>query len=92
MQNCLSSFENSYRVKHSNKFANLIRSRCVGPNDIFVSFDVVGFFTSVPTYQALDLVLQLLAYVNTLHDRTSLYISDIKVGLEICFNAANFYL
>ena len=55
-----------------------------------MSFDVVGLFTSVPTDQALDLVLQLLAYDNILHDRTSLDISDIKVGLEICFSAAIF--
>ena len=90
MQNCFASFGNSYSVKNSYEFANLIRSRCVGPNDIFVSFDVVGLFTSVPTDQALDLVLQLLAYDNTLHDRTSLDISDIKVGSEICFSAAIF--
>ena len=82
--------KNSYSVKNSNKLANLIRSQCVGPNDVFVSFDVVSLFTSVPTDQALDLVLQLLANDNTLHDRTSLNISDIKVGLEICFNAAIF--
>ena len=90
MQNCFASFENSFSVKNSNEFANLIRSRCRGPNDIFVSFDVMGLFTSVPTDQALDLVLQLLDYDNTLHDRTSLDISDIKVGLEICFSAAIF--
>ena len=77
-------------VKNSSEFANLILSQCVGPNDIFVSFDVVSLFTSVPTDQALVLVLQLLANDNTLHDRTSLNISDIKVGLEICFNAAIF--
>ena len=82
--------KNSYSVKNSNEFANLIRSQCVGPNDIFVSFDVVSLFTSVPTDHALDLVLQLLANDNTLHDRTSLDISDIKVGLEICLNAAIF--
>ena len=80
--------KNSYCVKNSNDFANLIRSQCVGPNDIFVSFDVVSLFTSVPTDQALDLVLQLLANDSTLHDRTSLDISDIKIGLEICINAA----
>ena len=50
----------------------------------------MSLFTSVPTNQALDLVLQLLANDNTLLDRTSLDISDIKVGLEICFNAAIF--
>ena len=33
----LSFLENSYSVKNSNEFANLIRSQCVGPNDIFVS-------------------------------------------------------
>ena len=82
--------KNSYSVKNSNEFANLIRTQCVGPNDIFVSFDVVSLFTSVPTDQPLDLVLQLLANDNTLHDRTSLDISDIKIGLEICFNAAIF--
>ena len=29
--------KNLYSVKNSNEFANLIRSQCVGPNDIFVS-------------------------------------------------------
>ena len=82
--------KNSYSVKNSNEFANLIRSQCVGPNDIFMSFDVVSLFTFVSPDQALDLVLQLLANDNTLHDRTSLDISDIKVGLDICFNAAIF--
>ena len=88
MQNCFASFEKS--VKNSNKFANLICSQCVGPNDIFVSFEVVSLFTSVPTDQALDLILQLLANDNTLHDRTFINISDIKVGLDVCFNAAVF--
>ena len=58
-----------------------------------MSFDVVSLFTFVPTLDldfALDLVLQLLANDNTLHDRTSFDISDIKVGLEICLNAAIF--
>ena len=50
----------------------------------------MSLFTSVRTDQALDLVLQLLANDIPLHDRTSLDISDIKVGLEICFNAAIF--
>ena len=52
--------KNPYSVKNSNEFVYLIRSQCVGPYDIFVSFDVVSLFTSVPTDQALDLVLQLL--------------------------------
>ena len=50
----------------------------------------MSLFTSAPTDPALDLVLQLLANDNTLHDCTTLDISDIKVGLEICFNATIF--
>jgi len=38
------------------EFANLICNQSVGPNDVFVSFDVVSLFTSVPTDQSLDLV------------------------------------
>ena len=53
--------KNSYSVKNSNKFANSIRSQCVGPHDIFVCFDVVSLFTFVPTDQALNLILQFLA-------------------------------
>ena len=77
--------KNSYRVKNSNEFANLIRSQCVGPNDIFVSFDVVSLFTSVPTDQALDLILQLLANDNALHNHTSLDIADVKSWLRDLF-------
>ena len=50
-----------------------IRSQCVGPDDIFVSFDVESLdFSFVSSDQALDLVLQLLANDNTFHGRTSL--------------------
>ena len=55
-----------------------------------MSFDVVSFFTSVPTDQALDCVLQLLLNDDTLQERTALSISDIKAGLKICFKATIF--
>ena len=64
--------KNSYCVKTLMNLQIYIRSQCVGPDDIFVSFDVEILFSFVSTDQALDLVLQLLANDNTFHDRTSL--------------------
>ena len=82
--------KNTYTVNNSVEFTNLIRDQIVGPNEVFVSFDVVSLFTSVPTDQALDCVLQLLLNDDTLQERTALSISDIKAGLEICFKATIF--
>ena len=82
--------KNTYTVNNSVEFTNLIRNQIVGPNEVFVSFDVVSLFTSVPTDQALDCVLQLLLNDDTLQERTALSISDIKAGLEICFKATIF--
>ena len=55
-----------------------------------MSFDDVSLFTSVPTDQAFDCVLQLLALDYTLQERTALNISDTKAGFEICFKATIF--
>jgi len=68
---------------------NLVHNQSVGPNNV-VSFDVVSLFTSVPTDQALDLVMQLLTNNDTLHKRTTLSMAVIKTGLEVCLNVAIF--
>ena len=57
---------------------------------IFVSFDMVCLFTSVPVEKPLGLVLDLLCSDESLASRTSLDISDIANSLEHCFPSTVF--
>ena len=78
--------KNSHSVRNSREFVEYVKNCHVQKNEIFVSFDVVSLFTSVPVGKAFDLVLELLSSDDALPSRTSLSISDIKHGLKICLD------
>ena len=76
---------NRYSVRNSEVFVDYVRNFTLSENEIFVSFDVVCLFTSVPVDKALDLVLDLLSSDESLASCTFLDISDITIGLEHFF-------
>ena len=78
--------KNNYSVRNSREFVEYVKNCHVQKNEIFVSFDVVSLFASVPVDKAFDLVLELLSCDDALPSRTSLTISDIKQGLKICLD------
>ena len=80
----------SYLRRYSREFVEYVKNCRVQKNEIFVSFDVVSLFTSVPVDKAFDLVLELLSSDDALPSRTSLSISDIKQGLKICLDSTIF--
>ena len=73
------------------KFVHYVQNFTISENEILVSFEVVSLFTSVHMYKALDLVLELLTFDESLSSRTSLAISDITIGLKHCFSSVFFY-
>ena len=71
--------KNNNGIGDSREFVEYVKNcRHVQKNEIFVSFDVVSLFTSVPVDKVFDLVLELLSSDDALPSRTSLSISDIK--------------
>ena len=82
--------KNNYSARNSREFAEYVNSCHVQKNEIFVSFDVVSLFTSVPVDNAFDLVLELPPSDDALPSRTSLSFSDIKQGLKICLDSTIF--
>ena len=53
--------KNNYGVRKSREIVEYVKNCHVQKNEIFVSFDVVSLFTSVPVDKAFDLVLELLS-------------------------------
>ena len=80
--------QNLYQnFKSNKKFLGLNKNG--SSYEILISFDVVGYFTSVPVDKTTGLVLELLSY-ESLSSRTSLHISDIKRSLEPCLYSTIF--
>ena len=76
----------TYSVKTSAQFVNIVNDlRCKNLH-CFVSFDVVSLFTSIPTSDVLNLIFRLLNRDNSLRDRTNLSVNDIIEALIICQN------
>ena len=82
--------KNNYNVCNSREFVEYVKNCHVQENEIFVSFDVVSLFTSVPMDKAFNLVLELLSSDDVLPSRTPLSISDIEQGLKICLDSTIF--
>ena len=82
--------KNNYNVCNSREFVEYVKNCHVQENEIFVSFDVVSLFTSVPVDKAFNLVLELLSSDDALPSPTSLSISDIEQGLKICLDSTIF--
>ena len=81
---------NRYSVHNSKEFVDYIQNFTISERKILVSFDVVSLFTYILMDKALDLVLELHTSDETLSLRTSLAISDIRIGLEHCFSSTVF--
>ena len=58
---------------------------------LIVSFDVVCFFTFIPTSDVLKLIFQLLNQDNSLCNCTNLSVNDIIVALSICLKSTLFF-
>ena len=82
---------NEFSVHNSKEFVDHINDCSVNSNELLVSLDDVGLFTSVPEDKALDLVLELLCSDEPISSRTSFDISDIKHGLELCHYSPVFF-
>ena len=82
--------KNNYSVRNSWEFVDYVKNCYVHKNEIFVSFGVVSLFTSVPVDKAFDIVLELLSSHDALPSRTSLSMSDIKLGLKSCLDSTIF--
>ena len=80
----------TYSVKNSTQFVNMVNDLKWNNLHCFVSFDVVSLFTSIPTSDVLDLIFRLLNQDNTLCDRTNLLMNDIIEALSICLKSTIF--
>ena len=77
-------------VGNSKEFVDYDQNFTISESEILVSFNKVSLFTSVSMEKAFDLVLELLTSDESLSLRTSLAISDIKIGLKHCFSSTVF--
>ena len=80
----------TYSVKNSAQFVNIVNDLRCNNLHCFVSFDVVSLFTSIPTSDVLNLVFRLLNQDNSLCDRTNLSVNDIIEALSICLKSTVF--
>ncbi len=61
-----------------------LRNRIVGPNDCYVSFDIVALFSKAPIEKALEVTQRGLENDSSLSERTTLPISSIMELLKFC--------
>ena len=80
----------TYSVKNSAQFVNMVNDLRCNNSRCFVSFDVVSLFTSIPTSDVLNLIFRLLNQDNTLCHRTKLSVNDIIEALSICLKSTVF--
>ena len=80
----------TYSVKNSAQFINMVNNLRCNNLHCFVSFDVVNLFTSIPTSDVLNLIFRLLNQGNTLCDRTNLSVNDIIEAKSICLKSTVF--
>ena len=81
---------NRYSVKNSQVFAEKVTKYKLEPDEMFVSFDVVSLFTSIPTDLALTIVQQRLDLHEHLSDITTLSKTNILKLLELILNNCYF--
>ena len=80
----------TYSVKSSTEFVNIVNNLKCNNLHCFVSFNVVSLLTSIPTSNVLILIFRLLNQDNSLCDRTNLSVNDIIEGLSICLKSIVF--
>ena len=80
----------TYSIKNSAQFVNIVNDLRCNNLHCFVSFDAVSLFTSNPTIDVLNLIFRLLNQDNTLCDRTNLSVNDIIEELSICLKSTVF--
>ena len=89
--NVLSSLlKQTYSVKNSAQFVNIVNDLRCNNLHCFVLFDVVSLFTSTPTSDVLNLIFRLLNQDNSLCDRIKLSVNDIAEALSICLKSTFF--
>ena len=89
-QTPLAILKQTYSVKNSAQFVNMVNNLKCNNLHCFVSFDVVSLFTSIPTSDVLNLIFRLLNQDNSLCDRTNLSVNDIIEALSICLKSTFF--
>ena len=82
----------TYSVKNSVQFVNIVNDLRCNNLHCFVSFDVVGHFTSITTSDVLNLIFRLLNQDNTLCDCTNLPVNEIMKALVFALNPPFFLL
>ena len=80
----------TYSVKNSVQFFNIVNDLRCNNSHCFVSFDVVSLFTLIPNSDVLNLIFRLLNQDNSLRDRSSLSVNDITEALRICLKSIVF--
>ena len=89
--NVLSSLlKQTYSVKNSAQFVNIVNDLRCNNLHCFVSFDVISLFTSIPTSDMLNLIFRLLNQDNSLCDRTNLSVNDMIQAFSICLKSTVF--
>lgn len=72
------------------EFAELVRKQLLLENHIFVLYDVVSLFTTVPTDLAVEVASAQLKEGYNLEPGPSFTIDDIMLKLSICLNWTHF--
>jgi len=77
-------------VRNSSDFVKSINDLRLEDDEILVSFDVVSFFTNIPTTFAVEIAKKRLTECNDFQERANWSIQDVCEGLDICMQASYF--
>lgn len=81
--------KNSFTVRNSREFAELVRKQFLGENDVLVSYDAVSLFTNTSKALALEVAGAQLNEDCSLESRRTLTIDFIMLMLRFCQHNAN---
>ena len=79
-----------YQVQNNKEFIHQIEGIELRSDEIIMSFDVKGLFTSVPIQPALNIIRKLLEENNELQHRTSMTVKHITSLLKFCLRRTYF--
>ncbi|XP_072046288.1 uncharacterized protein [Amphiura filiformis] len=82
--------KSEHHIKNTESFVERIKSLCLEPGEIQISYDVSALFTSIPVDSALDVAKDLLEKDTSWKEKTELTADQVIQLLEFCLSTTYF--